>query len=92
MPSNENKFDPNFMMEALMNEMERMMIEEMDQIHERLDQIESNQEDQPRNTTDGHQRKKVHSKKIDLEMMNLIMKALMKLMIEIYVNPIREVL
>ena len=37
-----------------MNEMKRMMKGEIDQIHERLDQIESNQVDQPRNTTNGH--------------------------------------
>ena len=41
-----------------MNEMKRMMKGEMDQIHEQLDHIESNQVDQPRNTTNGHQRKK----------------------------------
>ena len=59
MSNNENRFDPKFMMEALMNEMKRMVKEEMDQIHERLDQIKSNQVDQPRNTTNGYQRNKV---------------------------------
>ena len=59
MSSNENQFDPKFMMEALMNEMKRMMRGEMDQIHKRLNQIEFNQVDQPRNTTNGHQRRKV---------------------------------
>ena len=59
MSSNENQFDPKFMMEALMNEMKRMMKGGMDRIHERLDHIESNQVDHPRSNANGHQRKKV---------------------------------
>ena len=47
MSSNENQFDPKFMMEALMNEMKRMMKGGMDQMHERLYHIESNQVDHP---------------------------------------------
>ena len=60
-----------------MNEMKRMMKGEMDQFHERLGQIESNQVDQPRNTTNGYQRMK------ELKMINLIVKALMEMMTEI---------
>ena len=42
MSNNENQSYPKFVMEALMNEMKRMMKEGINQIHEQLDQIESN--------------------------------------------------
>ena len=66
-----------------MNGMRRMMKGEMDHIHEQLDHIESNQVDQPQNTPNGHQNGKFNQGKIELKMMNLIGKALMKMMTRI---------
>ena len=83
MSSNGNQFDPKFMMKALMNEMKRMMKGEMNQIHEQLDRIEFNQLDQPQNTTMGIREGKFNRGKIELKMMNLIVKALMKMTIDI---------
>ena len=62
MSTNENQFDPKFMMKALMNQLKSIMKEEMYQIHEQLDQIEANQVGQPRNTTNGHQKRKVQQR------------------------------
>jgi mRNA-degrading endonuclease RelE of RelBE toxin-antitoxin system len=41
--------DPKVFMEAMMSEMRRVMKMEMEQIHERIDQMENRREEQPQN-------------------------------------------
>jgi hypothetical protein len=54
-------------MEAMMSEMRRVMKMEMEQIHERVDQMESRREEQPRNGSNLRRRGRVPPREEDEE-------------------------
>jgi hypothetical protein len=59
--------DPKVFMEAMMSEMRRVMKTEMDQIHERIDQMENRREEQPQNGCNLHRRGRVPPREEDEE-------------------------
>ena len=50
--------DPKVFMEAMMSEMRRVMKMDMEQVHERIDQMENRPEEQPQNGRNLHRREK----------------------------------
>jgi hypothetical protein len=59
--------DPKVFMEEMMSEMRRVMKTEMDQIHERIDQMENRREEQPQNGRNLHRRGRVPPREEDEE-------------------------
>jgi hypothetical protein len=59
--------DPKVFMEAMMSEMRRVMKMEMEQIHERIDQMENRREEQPQNCCNLRRRERVPSREEDEE-------------------------
>ena len=51
--------DPKVFMEAMMSEMRRVMRMEMEQVHERIDQMENRREEQPQNGRNLRRRERV---------------------------------
>ena len=66
-----------------MNEMKRMMKGEMDQIHEQLDQLSLTKWISHNTLLMDIKEGKFNQGKVELKMMNIIMKALMKMRIKI---------
>jgi hypothetical protein len=59
--------DPKVFMEAMMSEMKRVMKMEMEQVHERIDQMENRREEQPQNDRNLRRGKRVPSREEDEE-------------------------
>jgi len=59
--------DPKMFMEAMMSEMRRVMKMEMEQIHERIDQMENRREEQPQNGRNFRRRERVPPREEDEE-------------------------
>ena len=59
--------DPKVFMEAMMSEMRRVMKMEMEQVHERIDQMENRREEQPQNGRNLRRRERVPSREEDEE-------------------------
>jgi hypothetical protein len=59
--------DPKVFMEAMMSEMRRMVKMEMEQIHERIDQMENRREEQPQNSHNLRRRERVPPREEDEE-------------------------
>jgi hypothetical protein len=59
--------DPKVFMEAMMSEMRRVMKMEMEQIHERIDQMENRREEQPQNGRNLRRRGRVPPREEDEE-------------------------
>ena len=59
--------DPKVFMEAMMSEMRRVMKMEMEQVHERIDQMENRREEQPQNGRNLRRRERVPPREEDEE-------------------------
>ncbi|KAA8546951.1 hypothetical protein F0562_003380 [Nyssa sinensis] len=59
--------DPKVFMEAVMSEMRRVMKLELEQVHERIDQMESACERQPQNVPNLHRRERVQPREVRVE-------------------------
>jgi hypothetical protein len=59
--------DPKVFMEAMMSEMRRVMKMEMEQVHERIDQMENRCEEQPQNCRNLRRRERGPSREEDEE-------------------------
>ncbi|KAA8514753.1 hypothetical protein F0562_017932 [Nyssa sinensis] len=59
--------DPKVFMEAMLSEMRRVMKLELEQIHERLDQMESARERQPQNVPNLRRRERVQPREVRVE-------------------------
>jgi hypothetical protein len=59
--------DPKMFMEAMMSEMRRVMKMEMEQVHERIDQMENRREEQPQNGHNFRRRERVPAREEDEE-------------------------
>uniref|UniRef100_A0A2N9G5R0 RNA-directed DNA polymerase n=1 Tax=Fagus sylvatica TaxID=28930 RepID=A0A2N9G5R0_FAGSY len=59
--------DPKVFMEAMMSEMRRVMKIEMEQVHERIDQMENRREEQPQNGRNLRRRERVPPRQKDEE-------------------------
>jgi len=59
--------DPKMFMEAMMSEMRRVMKMEMEQVHERIDQMENRREEQPQNGRNFRRRERVPPREEDEE-------------------------
>jgi hypothetical protein len=59
--------DPKVFMEAMMSEMRRVMKMKMEQIHERIDQMENRREEQPQNGRNLRRRGRVPPREEDEE-------------------------
>jgi len=59
--------DPKVFMEAMMSEMRRVMKMEMEQVHERIDQMENRREEQPQNGRNFCRRERVPPREEDEE-------------------------
>jgi hypothetical protein len=59
--------DPKVFMEAMMSEMRRVMKIEMEQVHERIDQMENRREEQPQNVRNLRRRERVPLREEDEE-------------------------
>jgi hypothetical protein len=59
--------DPKMFMEAMMSEMRRVMKMEMEQVHERIDQMENRREEQPQNGHNFRRRERVPPREADEE-------------------------
>jgi hypothetical protein len=59
--------DPKVFMEAMMSEMRRVMKIEMEQVHERIDQMENRREEQPQNGRNLRRRGRVPPREEDEE-------------------------
>jgi hypothetical protein len=65
--------DPKVFMEALMSEMRRVMKMEMEQIHERIDQMENRREEQPQNGRNLCRREEFHRGRRMMSVMGLVL-------------------
>ena len=59
--------DPKMFMEAMVGEMRRMMRRELEQIHVRMDRIESARVEQPQNAPNVHRRERVQPRGVRIE-------------------------
>ena len=59
--------DLKFLTEALMSEMRRVLRAEMEQVHERIDQVENGHVEQPQNAPNVHRREKVQPREVRVE-------------------------
>jgi hypothetical protein len=59
--------DPKVFMEAMMSEMRHVMKMEMEQVHERIDQMENRREEQPQNGRNLLRRERVPPREEDEE-------------------------
>ncbi|GMY14351.1 putative cysteine-rich receptor-like protein kinase 9 [Fagus crenata] len=59
--------DPKVFMEAMMSEMRRVMKIEMEQVHERIDQMENRREEQPQNGRNLRRRERVPTREEEEE-------------------------
>ncbi|KAA8532252.1 hypothetical protein F0562_032285 [Nyssa sinensis] len=59
--------DPKVFMEAMMSEMRRVMRVELEQVHERIDQMESARERQPQNVPTLRRRERVQPREVRVE-------------------------
>jgi hypothetical protein len=59
--------DPKVFMEAMISEMRRVMKMEMEQVHERIDQMENRSEEQPQNGRNLRRRERVPPREEDEE-------------------------
>ncbi|GMY33372.1 putative cysteine-rich receptor-like protein kinase 9 [Fagus crenata] len=57
--------DPKVFMEAMMSEMRRVMKIEMEQVHERIDQMENRREEQPQNGRNLRRRERIPPRQED---------------------------
>ncbi|KAA8544517.1 hypothetical protein F0562_022529 [Nyssa sinensis] len=59
--------DPKVFMEAMLHEMRRVMQLEFEQVHERIDQMESARERQPQNVPNLRKRERVQQREVRVE-------------------------
>ncbi|KAA8541413.1 hypothetical protein F0562_025376 [Nyssa sinensis] len=59
--------DPKVFMEAMLSEMRRVMRVELEQVHERIDKMESARKRQPQNVPNLHRRERVQSREVRVE-------------------------
>ncbi|KAA8528675.1 hypothetical protein F0562_036030 [Nyssa sinensis] len=59
--------DPKVFMEAMMSEMRRVMRLELEQVHERIDQMEGARERQPQNIPNLRRRERVQPREVRVE-------------------------
>ena len=62
-----NMADPKMFMEAMLSEMRRVMKLELEQMHERIDQMESTREKQPHNVPIVRRRERVQPREVRVE-------------------------
>jgi hypothetical protein len=65
--------DQKVFMESMMSEMRRVMKIEMEQVHERIDQMENRREEQPQNGRNLRRRGRVPPREEDEERMGLVL-------------------